>query len=104
MCDNWFGTNSVNHNLAKEHFLGFDKTEASRKGYGMWRIVSLIIVWYVWKHKNDIIFKNRKCDIQEVFVLVQVKSWTVIRAKYNKVSFTFSNWYLDPLMCMTMTN
>jgi len=64
----------VHHNFEKEHLLGFHKTRVSKKGYGMWSTMCLIIVGYVWKYRNDIIFKNKKFDIQEIFTLIQVKS------------------------------
>jgi len=52
-----FGVNFVHHNLTKEHFLSFN-SGTSRKGYGMGGIVWLIIIWYVWKDRNDIFFQK----------------------------------------------
>jgi len=44
-------------------------------------------MWYIWKHKNEIIFKNRKCDVIEVLTLIQSKIWAILREKYKDTLF-----------------
>jgi len=47
-------------------------------------------------------FKNRKCDSVEVFARVQSMSWAIIIGKYKNVYFSYSDWVLEPLVCMKM--
>jgi len=41
-------------------------------------------------------------DSQELFSAIQVKSWTVVRAKYKNVTFSYSDWCIDPVTCIFM--
>jgi len=50
------------------------------------------IVWSIWKHINNIIFRNQVPDIKEVFTLSQVKTWTWITNRIQKANFTYSDW------------
>jgi len=60
--------------------------------------VWLTVILQIWKYRNDIIFKNRKCNIVEVFARMQSISWTIIREKYKNVHFSY--WVLESLVCM----
>jgi len=33
------------------------------------------MIWDIWCHQNNIIFKNSKLDAKVVFSLVQLKAW-----------------------------
>jgi len=66
-------------------------------------IVWVIMIWSIWKHRNDIIFKDKSCDVLEIFALAQVKSWVVIKAKYREVLFSYSDWCIDPIQCIRMS-
>jgi len=47
--------------------------------------------------------KNMKCDVIEVFDLLKVKSWTVIKAKFKKVNFCYFDWCMDFLKCIRIS-
>jgi len=92
----------VHHSHVKVHFLGFTLTRARWSLRHVWRIVWLTIIWQIWKYRNDILFKNMKCDIVEVYARVQSIFWAIIRVKYKNVHFSYSDWVLKPLICMQM--
>jgi len=97
MCDKWFGVQNVHHFRVVEHFLVLMLLRwGVGKGFCVGSLVWLILISHIWKHRNKIIFKNRKCDIQGVFALEQVKSWTVIKAKFKKVTFSYLDWCVNP--------
>ena len=104
ICDKWFGIQTVHHCTPIEHFLGFCHTGVVGKGFRMRGIVWLTIISLVWKHRNEIIFRNRVCDAVEVFAFTQVKTWAIIKAKFDKVVFSFSEWCIDPLSCIKMSS
>ena len=43
-------------------------------------------------------------DASEVFALVQAKVWSWISVKIRYASFSYSNWCLEPLVCMRMVS
>ena len=55
------------------------------------------IIEEMWKHTNKSIFRNSRIDHVEVFTMV-VWSWVIY--KIVVVSFSYSDWCLDPLVCM----
>jgi len=57
--------------FSEEHFLGFDMLGCNRKGNYFWSVVWLAVVWIIWSHRNNILFRNRQPDVEEVFALVQ---------------------------------
>lgn len=52
-----------------------------------------------WSHKNNVFFRNQKHDVNKVFALVQIKTWTWIRGKYKKAKFTYFDWCLRSITC-----
>ena len=60
------------------------------------------VVSELWKHRNNVIFKGGVVDGLEVIALVQVKAWSWNTSKSLSVFFSFSDWCLEPLVCMMM--
>jgi len=46
------------------------------------------------------LFKDGMVDHTEVFSLTQIKVWSWISSKIPSTNFSFSNWCLEPLVCM----
>jgi len=60
-------------------------------------------VWgVVWKHRNSVIFKGGVVDVLEAFILVQLKAWSWVTSKSQCAHFSFSDWCINPLVCMKM--
>jgi len=57
---------------------------------------------HIWKLRNDITFNNKVFDSQELFSAIQVKSWVVVRAKYKNATFSYSDWCIDHVTCISM--
>jgi len=74
ICDKWVDLVSVSQNTPKEHFQQFRLPRSSTKGKEWWRCMWIAIVWTILTHKNDIIFKNKVKDPEEIFNLAQVKT------------------------------
>jgi len=101
-CEVWLGLQLVHHSSAKSHFLGFGHSGGRKKGKKFWSTLWVLVLWVIWKHRNKIIFDNKMCDVGELFDTIQVKSWAVVRAIYNNAYFSFSDWCLEPRLCMNM--
>jgi len=65
--------------------------------------VWFIMIWSIWKYRNDIILKNKSCVVLEIFALVQVKSWIVIKTKFREVSLNYSDRCIDPIQYIIMS-
>jgi len=66
-CERWLRFQFVHH-LAKEHVLGFGVFGGGRNGSKLWRVLWMVIVWSIWKMRNDIVFKSRSWEVVEAFL------------------------------------
>jgi len=63
-----------------------------------------LLMYAFWIHKNSVIFNRGGADASEVFALVQVNVWSWISVKSRSTWFSYSNWCLEPLVCMRMVS
>jgi len=49
------------------------------------------IEWTIWIHRNNIIFRSKVKDVDEIFNLAQVKAWTWITNKVPNACFSSSD-------------
>jgi len=66
MCDRWVNLTSINHNQIIESYQHFYLICQNAKQNEAWKGVWLVIGWEIWKHKNNIIFRQEKVDMDEV--------------------------------------
>jgi len=55
------------------HFEQFVILEYSSKCDKVWRCVWVTIVWSIWNHRNDVIFRNAKVDAEKFFTLAKMR-------------------------------
>jgi len=60
----------------------------------------LTIVGEIWRHRNEVIFKQKKVDTEEISSLAQVNAWTWLKHKIHSVKFSYSDWYFAPIVCL----
>jgi len=92
----------VFHIDPKSNFDQFRLSRSSDSVNVMWSTIWVGVVSEFWNHRNFIIFKRDVADASEVFALVQVNVWSWISVKIRSTSFSYSNWCLEPLVCMRM--
>jgi len=68
----------------------------------VWGAIWVSVVSEIWKHMNCVIFNRGVVDASEVFALVQMKVWSWLHAKSRYISFSYSDWVLNPLACMRL--
>ncbi|KAK8470303.1 hypothetical protein PHAVU_004G108700, partial [Phaseolus vulgaris] len=86
LCLEWLGFSLVLHCDAQMHFK-------------MFKLIG--IVSEIWNHRNNVVFKNGRVDLVEVFTMVQRKIWSWVTVKERLVDFSYSYWCLEPLYCMS---
>lgn len=96
----WWGFTSVTPGTIREHFdhhLGLPHSPSLSTP---WRLLWFTTIWYLWKHRNSIIFNNSRPDPEEVFDLVRIKSWFRLKFNSKGTCFRFSDWCIDPTTCI----
>ena len=96
------GVVSVFHNVPLLNFSQFRLSNASDSVNEVWSVVWIVVVNEVWKHRNKVIFNGGVVDVLKAFALVQLKAWSWVTSKSQSANFSFSDWGIDPLVCMRM--
>jgi len=63
----------------------------NNKQNGVWKCVWMAIVWVIWNHRNNIIFRDEMVYAKEVFTMAQLKTCTTKNHVYNDVINTTVN-------------
>ena len=101
-CYRWLGVLVVSHFEPKNNFDQFRMSPASETVNSVWNTIWVGVVSEIWNHRNNIIFKRGVADVSEVFSLVQVKVWSWVSLNFRSASFSFSDWCLEPMLCMRL--
>ena len=100
MCSEWVGTTFVGHRDPKDHFLSFRMSGVTESVNQVSGCVWLAVVGELWNHRNKKVFRNGRVDHIEIFAMSQVKAWSWVASKVQGVCFSFSDWCLEPMVCM----
>ena len=102
LCWAWLGVQSVFHNIPLLNLSQFRLSNVSVSVNEVWGVIWIAIVNEIWKHRNKVIFRGGAIDVLKVFALVQLKAWAWVTFKSRDAIFSFSDWCVDPLVCMEM--
>jgi len=99
LCSKLIGEESVYHQEAKAHLLGFSLSWTNKKINRVWGCMWITVVGKIWKQKNRVIFEKSKVDHFEVFRLAQLKVCSCVTSKERLVIFTYAQWCIDLKSC-----
>jgi len=99
-CYEWVGQTFVVHQETKMFFSQFRLMEESAVVNRIWLCVWIAVIGELWKHRNKKIFKNWRVDHSEIFSMAQLKVWSWVTVKVCLACFSYSDWCLEPLVCM----
>jgi len=102
LCYRWLGILFVSHIEPKLNFDQFRLSFSSETSLVVWNTIWVGVVSEIWSHRNRLIFKGGVADVSEVFALVQVKVWSWVATNSRSVSFSYSDWCLEPMECMRL--
>ena len=89
------------HNIkAREKFKHFSIVNLNNRKKYVWRGMLLAIREEIWKHRNRVIFKQRKVYPDGIFGLAQVIDWVWMKHKIPSVKFSYSDFVLSPFSCL----
>lgn len=71
------------------------------RGYNkIWKMLWFGIIWSLWTHRNEIIFKDGKLDLHKVLELIKIRVWLWCKSLLGNECFSFLDWCLHPLYCL----
>ncbi|XP_057426582.1 uncharacterized protein LOC130720014 [Lotus japonicus] len=92
LCNSWTGGPLHFYDSPRDHlrhfaFHGWSRSQRVCE-IAVWRAV----VWSVWLHRNDIIFRDAVLDIDYLLDMIQFRSWNWVRHKVKGVGFSLFEW------------
>jgi len=63
------GLSSIHYNIAASHFIYLELQGINKNRNKLLRCMWVAIIWCIWNQRNNIIFRNARVDIDEVFTL-----------------------------------
>ncbi|XP_068474698.1 uncharacterized protein [Phaseolus vulgaris] len=101
LCFKWIGLVFVQHNDIMAHFVSFHLIQSSNIQNEVWKGVWAAIVRCLWEHRNLVVFNQGVVDAEEVFHNAQLKSWLWLKNKAQHFNYSFAEWMMNPLVCIT---
>jgi len=101
LCFRWIGLVFVQHNDIMAHFMSFHLIQSSNIQNEVWKGVWAAIVRCLWEHRNLVVFNQGVAYAEEVFHNAQLKSWLWLKNKVQHFNYSFAEWMVNPLVCIT---
>nr|AER13158.1 putative retrotransposon [Phaseolus vulgaris] len=96
----WMGILFVQHKDLKVHFENFHLVHLNTKQNLVWKGLWVTTVRGIWEQRNLLIFKQGKLDAEEIFHQAQLNSWLWLKNRVHNFNFSFSDWILNPELCV----
>jgi len=97
LCFRWIGIMFVQHNDILTHFENFVIPYLGSRQNLLWKCVRATCIW---DQRNEIVFKQEVVDVEEIFQMVQLKSWLWLKHRAHAFSYSFADWVMNPLICI----
>jgi len=88
LCNKHVGINIVMNFKAKNYF---SLDDLNNKQNTIWRGMRMTIVWKLWNHRNNMVFKPGKMDCVKVFTIAQLRCGGWVTNNYPRVTFSYSS-------------
>ncbi|CAJ2677955.1 unnamed protein product [Trifolium pratense] len=97
----WLGQSLPTGLEGWNHFLSFGSLVKSRKGNRIRHLIWLATTWCLWKLRNNVVFNGDLPDASKLVDDIKTFSWFWFKGRFGrKSSFSFSEWCLDPIVCL----
>ncbi|XP_057418998.1 uncharacterized protein LOC130713229 [Lotus japonicus] len=101
-CLHWLGCSFIQPSSARDHLshfrFGINKLQ-QRLALSIW----LAVIWSVWLARNEVVFRGGAANIDSVLELVKRRSWQWNKANMKGFSYSSSDWFSNPLLCILGT-
>lgn len=70
----------------------------------IWELVLFSIIWVIWNALNELLFKEKKVEVEEMVEQVKIKTWLWVTDLPLKVPnlaiLIYVNWFSNPAGCV----
>ncbi|GKV51343.1 hypothetical protein SLEP1_g58010 [Rubroshorea leprosula] len=93
-----FGTDCWN---TFQNFGAWTKNKHTREG---WDCIWNTVIWSIWLSRNQKIFQDKEINLGKLFELIQLRSFLWIKATNDRYAFSLTDWLINPIICLKVTN
>ena len=79
----------MHHSVLTNHFEEFPCLFFNKEANSLWKRLWVLVLWFIWKHRNNVIFNQTKMDAKEILTMAQIQYWAWMKHKVRKVNFSF---------------
>jgi len=90
-CGKWIGVQFVYHGNLMTYFMQFHLLNLNQKQNLVWKSLWIAIIWSIWNHRNNVVFKDERVDVEEIFYMHRLKSWMWMKKKLPNFSYSFTD-------------
>jgi len=84
-CHRWIGIEFVRPNTTVHHFMNFNWFRCNNKVNTVWKGTLITIVWEIWKHRNNVVFKCGVVDATKLLSWHDLKFGLGLNLKVRKL-------------------
>jgi hypothetical protein len=93
----WLGIFSVMAPEVSSHFNQFSFIGgASKSKQYILQAIWFATVWEIWKERNNRVFNDKKCSIQQVVDKIKSTTFMWLKGKYINLPLNYHGWWLSP--------
>ncbi|GKV10568.1 hypothetical protein SLEP1_g21912 [Rubroshorea leprosula] len=99
-CCCWWGVEGVLAESCSKAFVqheGWFKDKRLREG---WEVIWFAVIWTIWLARNGKIFNNETVDTDQLFQLIQARSFIWLKERKRGHKFSLSDWLQGPRSSM----
>lgn len=96
---NWLGLDKILVGNLRELLLQHAGLLIGRRKK-IWKMFWFAIIWSLWLHHNELIFKQGSLDFDKAMDLIKIRVWTSCNGLVRKGRFLFTDWSINPLFCI----
>jgi hypothetical protein len=97
----WLGISSVLGGELRQHFFQFiHMAGLPRVTHAYLRVIWFASVWVIWKERNNRVFNNAASASSTLLEKVKLNSFLWMKSKQAAFSYSFHDWWQNPLLCM----
>ncbi|XP_071694642.1 uncharacterized protein [Rutidosis leptorrhynchoides] len=98
----WWNSGHFNNLSLSELLRGNNVNASTNFGKKVWQSVEWVCAYFIWKCRNDLVFRNKKWNIPMALNEIQIKSfeWISHRSKGKKLDWHI--WLSNPSLFLSM--
>ncbi|XP_071708148.1 uncharacterized protein [Rutidosis leptorrhynchoides] len=94
---NWWGSNPPDNASLSNHFSGSGRDNLPGGNKKIWQAVEWVSGYFIWKKRNQKIFRNDSWASSKVVSEIQVKTFEWITNRSRRKSLEWIQWLTNPI-------